>query len=220
MIRFAVVVLLASAAAPLVEAQDSTAKARRPAGALLSPLETAVLEELNRVRSDPAGYAALLEAILPEFEGTVRRRPGTSVLLRTREGAAAVQEAIEALRQTAPMAVLRVSRGLTAAARDLAHDQEASGTVGHDGSDGSDPLVRANRHGTVEMGMSENVSYGMSDARDVLLQLLVDDGVASRGHRRNILDARMRLVGVGCAAHPRFRTVCVMNHAVGYEERD
>lgn len=205
------------ALARAVPAQDGPAKpvARTPPTAL----EAGIVEELNQVRTDPAGYAAYLEVLLPQFDGTLRRTP--EGFLQSREGAAAVREAIGALRGTAPMAPLQPSPGLSAAARDLVRDQASTGGMGHDGSDGSTPSERISRYGRWGGALSENVSYSAFATvgpRDVVVQLLVDDGVPGRGHRRNILDPTMRLVGVACGRHARFAMVCAMDHVREYQE--
>jgi hypothetical protein len=182
-------------------------------------LEAGIVQELNRVRTDPAGYAAHLEALLPAFDGKVLRTPHG--LLETHEGAGAVREAIRALTGTAPMGPIERSSGLSAAAWDLARDQGASGATGHVGKDGSSASDRVGRHGRWDGKLSENVSYSAYDgvtAREVVIQLLVDDGVRDRGHRTNMLDPTIRLVGVACGPHPRFAVVCVMDHARAYEE--
>jgi hypothetical protein len=193
-----------------VHAQDRT----RP-----TALEAGIVEELNRVRTDPAGYARHLEALLPLFEGKLWR--SAQGLLETDEGAAAVREAIAALRATAPMGPLQRSPGLSAAARDLVRDQGASGEMGHVGGDGSTADDRISRYGRWDGGLSENVTYSgyaTVGPRDVVIQLLVDDGVRSRGHRANILDPAMRLVGVACGPHPHAPVMCVMDHVQEYEE--
>jgi uncharacterized protein YkwD len=46
--------------------------------------------------------------------------------------------------------------------------------------------------------------------------LLIDDGVADRGHRRNIYDASARVVGIACGPHPRYGTMCVIVQAGGF----
>lgn len=60
--------------------------------------------------------------------------------------------------------------------------------MGHAGSDGSNPGSRLNAHGDWQMAYSENIDYGpLLTGRDVIIDLLVDDGVPDRGHRHNIL---------------------------------
>jgi uncharacterized protein YkwD len=46
----------------------------------------------------------------------------------------------------------------------------------------------------------------------------VDDGVPSRGHRKNIYDAQFLVIGVATGKHPGIRTICVMDFTGGYEE--
>ena len=174
--------------------------------------------ETNLVRQDPRAYAAHLSALLPRFEGTLLERPGRP-MLRTEEGAAAVREAIAVLGARKPVQALRWSKGLAAGAADHVEDQGPVGGLEHRGTDGSDPARRAERRGRWLGAMAENIAFGDNPARQVVIQLLVDDGVADRGHRDNILDPRWGVEGVACGPHRVYRQICVMNYAVRYQER-
>ena len=77
---------------------------------------------------------------------------------------------------------------------------------------------RANRHGRWTGKIGENISYGRSDARDVVVQLIVDDSLRSRAHRENIFDPEFRIVGVACGEHSTYRAMCVTTFAHGYDE--
>jgi uncharacterized protein YkwD len=174
--------------------------------------------ETNLVRRDPVGYATHLEAMLPRFEGSLLERPGRP-MLRTEEGPFAVQEAIAVLRARAPVPELRWSDGLAAAAADHVKDQGPIGGLEHYGSDGSDPARRAERRGRWITAMAENIAYGDNPARQVVIQLLVDDGVPDRGHRNNILNPQWGVEGVACGPHRDYGQICVMDYAVRYVER-
>jgi uncharacterized protein YkwD len=176
-------------------------------------------EETNAARRDPSGYAEHLERILPRFDGKLLERPGRAYL-RTEEGAAAVREAIASLRARRPTAPLRWSTGLAAAAADHVRDQGPIGGLEHEGTDGSTPDRRANRHGRWFLGVAENIAYGESPAREVVIQLLVDDGVPNRGHRDNLLNASWGAAGVACGPHQLYRQICVMDYAAKYVERE
>lgn len=178
--------------------------------------ERALLAEHNAVRTDPAAYAAHLEAMLPYFEGTLLRRPGSRVGLQTNEGAGAVREAIRALRAQQPVPALEWADGMFRAARDHVRDQGPRGATGHDGSDGSTMDSRIRRYGAWAGTAAENIDYGSANARDVLISLLVDDGVPSRGHRRNIFNSNVRVMGAACGEHTRYRTMCVIDYAGGF----
>jgi uncharacterized protein YkwD len=174
--------------------------------------------ETNAVRRNPSGYAEHLERMLPRFDRKVLERPGRSHL-RTEEGAAAVREAIASLKARRPVAPLRWSKGLAAAAADHVRDQGPIGGLEHRGTDGSDPARRASRYGRWVQGLAENIAYGENSARAVVIQLLVDDGVPDRGHRDNILDPDWGAAGVACGPHRRYRQICVMDYAAKYVER-
>lgn len=183
-----------------------------------SELERGVLAETNLARRDPAAYARHLEDMLSWFRGNVMYRPGSQVGIRTEEGPAAVREAIAFLRRQRPVAALSWSNGLARAARDHARDIGRTGATGHVGSDGSRMADRMNRHGRWLVTAAENIDFGSEDPRQVVISLLVDDGVASRGHRRTLFDPALRVAGVGCGPHAEYRQVCVIDYAGGYQE--
>lgn len=183
-----------------------------------SRLAMDIHNETNLVRRDPGAYASHLEAMLPLFDGMMMDRVGRP-MLRTEEGAAAVQEAIAALRARTPVPPLGWSKGLAGAAADHVRDQGPIGGLEHYGTDGSDPARRAERRGRWASGMAENIAYGENPARDVVIQLLVDDGVPDRGHRNNILNGNWGVEGVACGPHRDYRQICVMDYAVRYVER-
>ena len=184
----------------------------------LSALELEIIHEHNRVRSDPAGYARFLRELKPNFDGTLFHL-ADSLVRETKEGVAAVDEAVRLLEATEPLLPLKGSRGMSLGARELVTDQGRAGRTGHVGSDNSQVWDRVNRYGSWEAAVAENVAYGFKTARDVLTQLLVDDGVPERGHRMNILSPEFRVVGVACGPHTKYTIVCVITYAGGYTER-
>jgi uncharacterized protein YkwD len=183
----------------------------------MTAFERQVLVEMNLARTDPSGYARHIERQVRYFDGSLLRLPG-EVALRTTEGAKAVREAAAALRGQSPLPALAASRGLSRAARDHVEDQGPRGRLGHSGSDGSDMTDRIERYGTWDGSVAENISYGSTTARDVVIGLLVDDGVPSRGHRANILSAKARFAGVACGRHTTYGTMCVIDFAGEYRE--
>jgi hypothetical protein len=89
----------ATTSSTMIEQQGS-ARGRMLPGTNYNALDRGLLDELNMVRSDPGAYASSLERDLQYYQGTLFRRPGDESALQTREGAAAVREAINALRRT------------------------------------------------------------------------------------------------------------------------
>ena len=47
----------------------------------------------------------------------------------------------------------------------------------------------------------------------MILQLIVDDGVPSRGHRTNCFKTDFKLVGIASGPHNQYKTTCVFDFA-------
>ena len=187
----------------------------------LSHLEADIVREHNLARENPGQYATYLEELREFFNGRLLELPG-EIALRTDEGIRAVNEAIRFLQRAQPIGAVTPSRGMSRGARDHVRDSGPSGRMGHVGTDGSNPWDRVNRHGSWLVTIGENIGYGTyepSDARKVVMQLIIDDGVRSRGHRDNIFNVEFRVIGVSCGEHKTFGSMCVMVYAGGYEEQ-
>ena len=177
----------------------------------------AVICEMNLARQSPAVYATFLQELRSRMNGNVLVLPGKT-RLRTKEGTAAIDDAIRFLQNAQPLPPLTVSRGMNQAAADHCADQAAGG-FGHEGKDRSRGGQRIARYGTARGSWGENISYGKSTARDVVLALIIDDGLPARKHRANIFNPNFNFAGAAFGPHARFGTMCSMDFAGGYIER-
>jgi uncharacterized protein YkwD len=178
----------------------------------------AVIREMNLARQNPAIYATLVQELRCRMSGNVVVLPGHT-RIRTKEGTAAVDEAIRFLKNAQPLPPLAFSRGMSRAAADHCADQ-ADGGFGHEGRDRSHAGQRIARYGNFTGGWAENISYGKASARDVVLALIIDDGLPARKHRKNIFNPIYNFAGAAFGRHARFGTMCSMDFAGGYAERD
>jgi uncharacterized protein YkwD len=180
-----------------------------------SSFELEVFKALTRLRADPGAYAKSLEEQRQYYRGIFFERPGRTPI-ETQEGVRALNEAIAALRPLrGSIGEVALSRGMTRAAREHVTDTGSRGSVGH-----GDFAQRISRFGTWSGGIAENISYGEDEPGEVISQLLIDDGVRDRGHRRNLLDPRWRYVGIACGAHARYGRMCVLDFAVAYHDKE
>ncbi len=180
------------------------------AAALAAPdrFEAGVFAELNRFRSDPAAYADFLRDYRPRFAGRrLLAAEEGEIDIMTREGVAAVDEAIRDLRREKPLPELAWSDLLARAAADHVAVQSRSGAVGHyTRGQGPGERMRARGGGPY---VNEVITYGHHTPAGVVDQLLIDDGVPDRGHRFSLLRPTHRFAGVACGRHPVHRTMCV-----------
>jgi uncharacterized protein YkwD len=177
---------------------------------------SAIVREMNLARQNPAFYATYVEEMRSHFNGKFFLLPGQTKLF-PKEGLRAIDEAIRFLRTARPEQPLALSPGMSRAAADHCADQ-IGGAIGHDGSDRSNPGSRISRYGVWTLGWGENIAYGKTSARDVVLALIIDDGIPGRKHRKNIFNAKFNFAGAGYGPHARFRTVCSIDFAGRYIE--
>lgn len=194
---------------PIAAAAALIALAAVAADAAPNRFESGVFTELNRFRRDPAAYTDYLRDYRPRFEGKLLVSDDDSEIdIMTREGVAAVDEAIRDLRREKPLPELTWSETLARAAADHVAAQSRSGAVGHyTGGRGPGERVKARGGGPY---VNEVITYGHHSPAGVVDQLLIDDGVPDRGHRHSLLRPTHRYAGVGCGAHKVHRTMCVI----------
>jgi hypothetical protein len=200
--------------APLLNLVGSVAQAQAAAPSDWATVEQDLIDEHNRVRQNPQSYIPLLEARLASMDedGNIANGCGRNCTLMSSEGRPAVEEAIRFLREQPAVEALTLSNGAAQAAKAHAQDQ-SDGTVGHTGSDGSQPHERMERFGVENAGSGENIAYGPTTAQKVMLNLIVDDNVADRGHRTNIFSPDWTMAGAGCGSHAVYGSVCVIEYA-------
>jgi uncharacterized protein YkwD len=175
-----------------------------------SSLEDEVLAHINFARQHPREYAEQLRDYRRHFVGATLYLPGDAHGVITREGTAAVDEAIGFLERQAPLPPLGSGALLALAAQDHVAALGPIGGRGHVSPDGASPGERVRRRGG-DIYVGEDISYGYSDAGAVVRQLIVDDGVRDRAHRALLFNVEVRYAGVGCGAHQRYGHMCVVD---------
>ena len=155
----------------------SNPNAPQPAAAsYMKSEELAMIDEVNLVRSNPAGYIPYIE----EYKAKILRGEGFG-------SAAVCDELIAELRNTPARSVLKPRECLYRAARNHGEDQRPTGSVDHVGTDGSYPWDRVLRGCPELTDGNENLVGGPSTVRESVIILLIDDGIPSRGHRKTML---------------------------------
>jgi uncharacterized protein YkwD len=180
--------------------------------------EKAVVDELTLARTKPQEYAKFLEDFKKLFKDkSIVRVDGRNI--QTKEGIAAVDEAIAFLKKAKPISPMTGSRALALAARDHVKDTGPKGVTGHTGTDKSQFSDRIARYGKTKRTSGENIAYGPNDARAIVMQLIIDDGVANRGHRTNIFNPDFKIVGIAIGGHKTYGSMCVMDFADQIQEK-
>ena len=148
-----------------------------------------VLAEINAARTNPAAYAE-------------RFRSSNNP---------AVLEAVDFLKRQKPLPPLKAQVALATSASRHAVDQGSAGLRSHVGTDGSSIRDRVAATGFAPSEVGEEIAFDADTGMGVARQLIVDDGVADRGHRVSLFDASLTYAGVACGAHKQYRTICVID---------
>jgi hypothetical protein len=165
-------------------------------------LNAAVLAEINLARAHPADYARTLGREQGDWRGDWGQG-------YARNRGSARDEAVDFLSRQQPLPPLKASRGLAEAAAVLSGRQARSGDEGHD----EGLMQRIQAHGVWSGLVAETISYGQATPANVVAQLIIDDGVPGRGHRRTLFDPTLSHAGVSCGAHPNYGAMCVIDFA-------
>lgn len=128
--------------------------------------EKQMVDEINLVRSNPPGYIKYVTEYL--------KKAGVS-----KSEKAAAKELVEILKNTQPLNTLKISPALYIDAREFGKELLENNSIEHS-----------------SLPYAENLSFGIENIREAIIDLLIDDEVESRGHRKNILKKNITLVAV------------------------
>jgi uncharacterized protein YkwD len=174
------------------------------ATAFADDLADDVIAEMNLARTAPQQYARIVASRTVGYRGI--------------EGEKVVREAIRFLEKQRPLAPLAVSAGIRNSALSHVLEMGPIGGRGHKGRNGSQPWDRMARFGQWVGRAGENIDYGVRDARGIVVRLIVDDGVRSRGHRKNIFSRDFRVAGAASGYHATYGRMCVIDFAGNFVE--
>lgn len=129
------------------------------------------------------------------------------ILENQQENNSYVKSLRKELKKISGLTPLLPEKDLTAVAQGHARKSGEKGTTGHqDFNKRFEPLM-----GNPYNHVGENCSYGYEQAIDIVISLLIDEGVKSLGHRNNILAPDFNSIGVAIRPHKTYRTNCVMD---------
>jgi len=167
-------------------------------------------DQMNKVRTEP-------KSLIPQLKDTIKKFRGKTIgHLTTYEGARAYKELITFLESTTPLSPVTWSNAMGRACQKFVDWAGPKGSLGHDGPGNLTMGDRLDAEGKWSRSIGENLAYGDRDGMDSLIQLLVDDGVASRGHRKNIFNGKFKVVGVAIGKHSRYGFMTCNDFAAGF----
>ena len=150
-------------------------------------LEPKILSEINRVRTNPQGYARWLEEQQQYFDGIWLKLPGEKPV-RTNKGKKALEEAIAILKEQQPLPPLEISQQTAATATSELENFATASNI-------------------------QYFSYGRTTATGIVMGLVVDDLFPDRRRRNSLLSPDAENTGVVCKPDPRYAKVCAIAYS-------
>ena len=164
---------------------------------ILTSEEKEVIRYINLARLYPKKFAAI-EITNCLADGSYSENGYVNSLLNT-------------LKHMKPVGALYFNDNMYQLAKCFAEESGASGYTGH------------NRKTCKKGYDAECCSYGYENGRQITIQLLIDEGVPSLGHRIICLDKSMEKVGVNIQPHAKYNNCCVLDfkrNEINYAENN
>ena len=196
----------------------SSLQAQAIGGEMLTPMEEEIVKQINLARMDPYVFIKDLERMRSYYKGNILELPG-EFSVETKEGVAALDDALKYLKKSRRTFVMTVSKGLTKSAKDHVKDQINNPEMSFDGTDGITPHERMSRYGKPSAYHGENIGYGALTARGIVALFILADGQPDRGLRNNLFNPKYKKMGIACGEHKHYKYYCVVDFAASYAEQ-
>ncbi len=148
-------------------------------------------------------FANLARADGPLFAETFLKQ---YLILKDQKSNKYIRSLYRDLQKVKELPMLLPEKNLYNIARDHAIKSGKKGYKGHKGfKNRYDPVM------TNYMEVGENIYYGQYSPKEIIFQLLIDEGIEDMGHRHNLLNPRFNSLGVSIKPHKEYQYNCVMS---------
>ena len=179
-------------------------------------IKIALYEELNTLRQNPKSYIPLIEQQMRLIKkNNILKKKDSNLRIQTFEGRTAYEEAINFLEQQVPVSPLNKEVKLSFAAQDLVKDIGERGVVTHKDNKGQFTSERIEKYCEWDFCANEIIEVSSKNPQDILISLLVDDGIKSRNDRKALFQDTYNYVGIACGPHCEYEIVTVFIFAGG-----
>ena len=176
-------------------------------------LEKEIFYIHNDLRQNPQSFIPKLKDCLKYFSNKIYHPPGEDPI-QTYEGADAIDEAIQFLKTQKPVNELEYNDNIALACKDHVNDIGTKGLTTHEGSDEKNISDRIEKYCEWDGATSESIDFGFKIAENIILNLLIDDGVKDRYQRLNLFNDKFKYIGIGAGPHREYTHCVVIGYAM------
>ncbi|MEZ5425197.1 MAG: CAP domain-containing protein [Pyrinomonadaceae bacterium] len=172
-------------------------------------VQQGILDEINGIRTDSRNYITFLEGLRDGMKEKVVFFPDGKMLL-SQEGAPAYNDAISFLRTAPKLEPFKISAGLSKVADLQLTDLKENIQLSHYGKDGSDLEQRLFKIGAPGPEQAENISYFSETPNNIILSMILDEGLPRRPHRLNLFSSKFKEIGIAYGISKDGVALCVI----------
>jgi hypothetical protein len=176
-----------------------------------------VIQELNTLRTNPKQYANYLQDEMQYFSGNVLKFPGENSNLRTQEGPAAYEEAINFLLNVKPVPPIDMHTSLFKTANEYLKDAR---NVSYDNLESLDIDKYIQKYGSFSGKFSRMMDFGGTTPRRVINNLVTCDGDQTRGYRLSLFSKDFKFIGVASGPYPTYNRFTILINCTKFTSHD
>lgn len=166
----------------------------------------------NKIREDPQSFIEQLENSKKYYKDNKVYYPEGEQPIQTYEGKEGVDETILYLKKQNQVKRLEKDDYIKKACEDHIKDIGERGMTSHIGSNGSTISDRLEKYCEWEGACGESLDFGFNKAENIIINLLVDDGVTNKAQRKNFFNENFEKIGIAVGSHKTYG-ICV---CIGY----
>jgi hypothetical protein len=176
-----------------------------------------VIQELNTLRTNPKIYANYLQEEIKYFTGNLLKLPGENSNLRTQEGPAAYEEAINFLLNVKPVPPIEMHTSLFKIANEYLRDAR---NVSYDNLETLDIDKYIQNYGSFQGKFSRMMDFGGTTPRRVITNLVTCDGDQTRGYRLSLFSKDFKFIGVASGPYPTYNRFTILLNCTKFVSHD
>ena len=167
--------------------------------------------ELNNLRKNPKSYIPLIELEMKSLKkNNILKKRDSNLQIQTVEGKDAYIDAINFLQNQEGVPPVKEESRLNSAALDLVKDIGTRGVVSHQDQYGQYVSERIEKYCEWDYSASEVIEVSSKNPKDILISLIVDDGLKNRPDRMTLFNPAYNYVGISCGMHSEYEIVTVI----------
>lgn len=176
-----------------------------------------IFREQNEVRKNPQSYIEKLQNSLKYYKDNILYKDYENPI-KTSEGAEAVKDAINFLKNQKPVQELIYSKDIGLSCKDLIDDIGPKGLVTHEGTEIKNIYNRLEQYCDWDGVIAENIDFGFKIPENIVMNMIIDDGDENRYQRLNLFYPEFKYVGIAVGPHKEFEFCTVIEYAYNIRE--